>query len=303
MKDINYRIRYIEKCNMCGASKGTFIVLGKRLNSSQGKNPAKKIGITTTVCKCRNCDFIFANPLPIPENINDHYGVPPETYWVEDYFKIDENYFKGEIDWLKRLMPIQIGMKSLDIGAGIGKQMIALKREGFDAYGLEPSKPFYERAIEKMKIPEEQLKLCSIEEAEYDKNFFDFISFGAVLEHLYFPSEAIKQTLKWLKPGGLIHIEVPSSNWLINKILNNYYRIKGMDYVANISPMHPPFHLSEFSYKSFAESAKENNFTIEDHCYYVCKTFMPKFLDPFLKSYMKKTRTGMQLCIWLRKEA
>lgn len=77
--------------------------------------------------------------------------------------------------------------------------------------------------------------------------------------------------------------------------------MKGLDYVANISPMHAPFHLTEFSYRSFVENATINNFKIKDHGYYVCKTFMPKVLDPMLKSYMKKTDTGMQLCIWLGK--
>ena len=40
----------------------------------------------------------------------------------------------------------------LDIGAGIGKQMIALAKVGFATYGLEPSEPFYHRAIEKMGV-------------------------------------------------------------------------------------------------------------------------------------------------------
>ena len=302
MKDITYRIKHIEKCNMCGAPKDNFTVLGKRLNASQGKNPSRKVGITTTVCKCNNCDLIFANPLPIPEDINDHYGVPPETYWTEDYFKVNENYFKGEIDWLNRLMPIKDGMKSLDIGAGIGKQMIALKRVGFDTFGLEPSKPFYSRAIERMGISPDNLKLSSVENAEYPNDFFDFISFGVVLEHLYSPSDALAKALKWLKPGGLIHIEVPSSKWLINRILNKFYTLRGLDYVANISPMHAPFHLTEFSYKSFVLNSRLNNYKIKDHCFYVCKTYMPKVLDPVLKSYMRKTDSGMQLCIWLEKK-
>ena len=185
MKDITYKIKYIENCNMCEASKENFTVLGKRLNSSQGKNPTLKIGITTTVCKCNNCGLIFANPLPIPEDINDHYGVPPESYWREDYFIVKEDYFKGEIEWLNRLMPVKEGMKSLDIGAGIGKQMIALRRTGFDAYGLEPSIPFYNRAIEKMEISPNRLRLSSIEDAEYENDYFDFISFGVVLEHIH----------------------------------------------------------------------------------------------------------------------
>ena len=301
MKDITYKIKYIENCEMCGAFKDQFTVLGKRLNASQGKNPSKKIGITTTVCRCNNCDLIFANPLPIPANISDHYGIPPESYWKEDYFVVEENYFEGEVEWLKKLMPVKKGMKSLDVGAGIGKQMIALARAGFDTYGFEPSEPFYTRAIEKMGISPERLKLCSVEHAVYENDYFDFISFGAVLEHLYFPSLAIQRALKWLKPGGLIHIEVPSSKWLINRILNKYYQLRGFDYVANISPMHTPFHLAEFSLDSFTKNAKINNYIVKDYGYYVCDSYMPKILDPFLKRYMRKTNSGMQLCVWLEK--
>ena len=272
MPDIKYSIKYIHVCNMCGATEESFSVLGKRLNKSQGKNPAKKTGLTTTVCKCNNCGLVFANPLPIPENINDHYGVPPETYWKDEYFKVDENYFITEIEWLKKLMDIKPGMKSLDIGAGIGKQMIALEKIGFDAYGLEPSIPFHERAISKMNIRPDKLKLTSIEAAEYDHDYFDFISFGVVLEHLYDPSDAIKKALKWLKPGGLIHVEVPSSKWLINRVVNFAYKIKGLDYVGNISPMHTPFHLYEFTVDSFKENSKRNNYKIKDYCHYVCQT-------------------------------
>ena len=43
-------------------------------------------------------------------------------------------------------------MKALDIGAGIGKCMIALENASFDVYGIEPSNPFYERALSRMKI-------------------------------------------------------------------------------------------------------------------------------------------------------
>jgi ubiquinone/menaquinone biosynthesis C-methylase UbiE len=286
---------------MCGAPSTTFKTMGKRLNQSQGLTPSRKNGITTTVVKCGGCGLIFANPLPIPASIQDHYGMPPETYWKEDYFKVSEDYFKGEVEWLSRLIEITPGMKSLDIGAGLGKQMIALQKAGFDVYGLEPSEPFYERAIQKMGIEKDRLKLSSVEDAEYDENSFDFISFGVVLEHLYDPAGALQKALRWLKPGGLIHIEVPSANWLINKILNTTYKLRGSDYVANISPMHTPFHLYEFSLESFKKNAEKGNYKIKDHGYYVCQTFMPKVLDPLLKSYMRKTETGMQLCMWLEK--
>lgn len=297
-----YFFNHISYCNMCGSDTEKHKILGKRLNSSQGRNPERKIGITTTIVKCSSCGLIYSNPQPVPINIQDHYGVPPESYWNEDYFVISEHYFKNEIERLKTLLEVKVGMKSLDIGAGLGKQMIALSNAGFETYGFEPSKQFYDRAISKMGIDSHKLKLGMIEDMDYPENYFDFISFGAVLEHLYDPSTSILKALKWVKPNGIIHIEVPSSNWLIGKLINFFYRLMQKDYVGNLSPMHEPFHLHEFDIKSFKEHALKNGYELVYHEYYVCETYMPKILDFFLKPYMKWTNTGMQLCVWLKKK-
>lgn len=300
-RQIQYFFNYIEHCNMCGSVSDSHKILGKRLNRSQGKTPKKKIGITTTIVKCSDCGLIYSNPQPVPFDLQDHYGVPPENYWKENYFLINEHYFHSEITTLKSLLDFKAGMKSLDIGAGLGKAMIALTKAGFDTYGFEPSNSFYERAVSKMGISTDKLKLGQIEEVEYPANTFDFISFGAVLEHLYDPSDSILKALNWLKPGGIIHIEIPSSDWLINRLINLFYKVNLTDYVGNLSPMHEPYHLYEFGLKSFQEHAKKNNYEVAFYQYYVCDTFMPKFADYFLKPFMKRTNTGMQLCVWLRK--
>jgi ubiquinone/menaquinone biosynthesis C-methylase UbiE len=287
---------------MCGSSVEKHLIMGKRLNQSQGRSPEKKTGITTTVCRCTECGLIYSNPQSIPADIQDHYGVPPESYWEPAYFKQDSNYFKGELLVLQKLMTIQAGMKSLDIGSGIGKGMIVMEKAGFDAYGLEPSLSFYERAVTHTGISREKLRLGMIEELEYPENHFDFISFGAALEHLYDPAGAIEKALRWLKPGGIIHIEVPSSNWLISKFMNFFYFLKRSDYVCNLSPMHEPYHLHEFSLKSFQEHARQKGYGIAFHDFYVCQTFMPGWTDFILRPFMKRTNTGMQLCVWLRKK-
>jgi 2-polyprenyl-3-methyl-5-hydroxy-6-metoxy-1,4-benzoquinol methylase len=301
-KSIKYRFETIEHCNMCRSNVVDHKVLGKRLNKSQGRNPKKKTGITTTIAKCKNCSLIYSNPQPIPHSLQDHYGLPPENYWTPDYFKINPDYFKSEINQLMKLIDFKVGMKSLDIGAGIGKGMIALSNAGFDTYGFEGSEPFYEKAVSHMGINPEKLKLGLMEEVVFPENYFDFISFGAVLEHLYDPSLSISKAMTWLKPNGIIHIEVPSSDWLVAKFINFYYKLRGSDYVGNLSPMHPPFHLHEFSLKSFQEHSKLNSYEIAYSEYYVCQTFMPKALDFFIKPYMKRTNKGMQLCVWLRKK-
>lgn len=297
---IKYTFIYIEKCNMCGSDTKDHIVMGKRLNRSQGRNPKKKAGITTTIMKCTDCGLIYSNPMPIPNDIQDHYGLPPESYWVPEYFKISDNEFSNEISKLRTLMEIKPGSKSLDIGAGIGICMKALEHAGFDSYGVEPSEPFYTRAIEKMGINKDKIKLSSVENAEYPSDFFDFISFDVVLEHLYDPSAAIEKALSWLKPNGIIYIQVPSSKWLVSKIINSYYRLRGIEYVTNISPMHNPFHLYEFDLKSFEKNSK-NKYEIAWYRYYVSFTYLPKIVDFFIKPYMKKTNTGMLLEVWLKK--
>jgi len=287
---------------MCGSDTKNHIVMGRRLNRPQGRKPKKKIGISTTIVKCTDCNLIYSNPMPVPGNIEDHYGIPPESYWREEYFQLSDSYFQLEINKLKTLMKIEPGSKALDIGAGIGKSMIALERARFDAYGIEPSEPFYDRAIKKMGIKEDRIKHASLENAEFPANTFDFITFSAVLEHLYAPGASIEKAMNWLKPNGLMHIEVPSSKWLINKLVNYYYKYTGTDYVANLSPMHRPFHLYEFGLESFHKNSKINNFEVAAYEYFVCPTHMPKSLDFILKPYMERTKTGMQLTVWLRKK-
>ncbi len=301
MKEITYSFKEAEKCCFCGAEKQAFKVLGKRMNVPQGYSPNKKIGISTTIIKCKNCGLIFSNPMPIPEKISDHYGIPAEDYWKPEYFIIPEGYSHNLIQWLEKLYPPKENTKILDIGAGIGKLMVAFQRNNYDVYGLEPSEPFYKKAIEKTGISSEKLILTTIEDYEFEPEQFDVIILAAVLEHLYYPNDVIKKLMVGLKPGGLIFIEVPHSKWLISRILNAFYKIKGLDYVTNLSPMHSPFHLFEFSLQSFEQNAKINNYEILDYTYYVCDTFMPKILNPLLIPFMKYTKTGMELAIWLRK--
>ncbi len=301
-KQLKYKFKYAEVCNMCGSSAEHHKILGKRLNQQQGKNPKNKIGIAVTVCKCNCCGLIYSNPQPQPFDLQDHYGVSPENYWKAEYFTVEDDYFKIEIERFNKLTAFKQGMKFLDIGAGLGKAMINTFKAGFDSYGFEASKPFYERAISNMGISPDKLKFGMMEDVEYSENYFDFISFGAVLEHLYDPSQSVTKAMKWLKPNGLMHIEVPSSDWLINKIINFAYRLKRTDYVGNLSPMHTPFHLHEFTPKSFEAHAQQNNYEIAFYEHFVCESYMPKLLDIFLRPHMQRTHKGMQLSIWLRKK-
>lgn len=298
-----YSFKEITKCEMCGDKIENHKILGQRLNKSQGSNPKSKNGITVSIVQCTNCNLIYSNPQPIPFDIQDHYGKPPEEYWKDGYFVWEPTYFEKQINEAKKLLDFKEGMKALDIGAGLGKAMLSMQDKGFDVYGLEPSIPFHERAVSKMGIEKEKLKLGAIEELEYETEFFDFITFGAVFEHLYEPSKCLEKALKWLKPNGIIHIEVPSSKWLLPKFINFYFKLRGTNYVTNLSPMHVPYHLHEFDLKSFNKLSDHLNFSIDNFHYDVCSIyFFPKVFHGLLRKYMSATNKGMQLTVYLRKK-
>jgi hypothetical protein len=89
----NYRFIDVFTCNMCGASTLQSSLIGLRLNCSQGLRPSQKEGVAVTVKRCNLCNLIYPSPIPIPFNIQDHYGVPPDEYWDKSYFCTDVDYF------------------------------------------------------------------------------------------------------------------------------------------------------------------------------------------------------------------
>jgi SAM-dependent methyltransferase len=278
---------------MCGST--AFKLLGLRMDGRQGLRPQEASGIGVSIKQCRNCGLIFSDPQPRPQSISDHYGMPPEEYWQTEDLDPHPGYMAVEISTAKRLLNFRPGMTALDIGAGVGKAMVALDSAGFQTWGIEPSEPFYQRAIR--RVSPDRLQMQSVEDADFPADTFDFITFGAVLEHLYSPREALDQAMGWLKPGGIIHAEVPSADYLISKLFNRYFRFKGTRLVTHLSPMHPPFHLFEFTRKSF-----EQRYKLADYSHYVCDILnVPAVLHPPLKWWMSHTGSGMEIVVYLTK--
>jgi SAM-dependent methyltransferase len=298
---MRYDFQPAAACNMCGGAD--FAPFGIRLNGTQGLRPRRATGIAVSIKKCRSCGLLFPDPMPLPEHLSDHYGMPPEDYWTGT-LDWDPSYFSTEIATAKRLIDFQPGMRALDIGAGLGKCMKSLAAAKFDAVAIEPSEPFRDRALATTGLAPERIQLSTLEEAEFEPDSFDFITFGAVLEHLPDPSAAIAKAMRWLKPGGIIQAEVPSTRHLIGRLINLYYRLAGTTYVTNTSPMHSPFHLYEFTLDCFRRNGERLGYGVAEHVYMVCEILhFPRMLHPALRWWMARTGSGMQLTVYLRKQA
>lgn len=280
---------------MCGSPDRD--LLGLRLNQTQGLRPKRACGVAVSVKKCGRCELIYPDPLPIPARISDHYGIEADGYFAEGYFEDEAGSFHIAI--ANELIGFAPGMTALDIGAGVGKVMKLLTRNGWDAHGIEPSGPFIEYATRRNGIPPDRIKPGTVEAAQYPPGSFNLITFGAVLEHLYSPAAAIERALGWLRPGGILHIEVPSSRYAVAKILNAYFRLRGVNYVTHLSPMHPPYHLFEFSHRSFERHGEAAGYHVVKHEY--VPGIMPNRLHRALTPWMRRNGSGMQLTVWLRR--
>lgn len=303
--DKRYIFKDVSFCNMCSNPVANTKVMGIRLNQSQGRKPKTKTGIAVSVCKCDRCELVFSNPQPVPFDILDHYGIPPDEYWKEVSHSPEPGYYKSEVLAAKKLLGNKKNMKALDVGFGLGKGIVVLREHGFDVFGLEPSPPFYDASLAAIAAPKDDVRFqcCAIEDGDFESNTFDFITLGAVLEHLYNPAAEIEKCMEWMKPGGILHIEVPNSRHLVSRILNFGYKLMGTTFVTNLSPMHQPYHLFEFSIKTFEAHAKRANYEIADYWVDVASIYnIPSFAHGILRKIMEKNDTGMQLTIFLRKK-
>ncbi|RBP07345.1 methyltransferase family protein [Roseiarcus fermentans] len=287
---------------MCGASPGRSKVLGMRLDRSIGRWPRAKRGIAVSVCRCGVCGLVYSDPQPQPRSVQDHYGIPPETYWRSITSEVPESYFASQIAIAKRLVHFTSGMSALDIGVGLGNATVQLSRAGFHVHGVEPSTPFRSFALERTGLSADRIRNASIETAEFQPSSFDFITFGAVLEHLYDPAGCLARAMRWLKPDGILHVEVPSSDHLISKLINLYFKAAGSSFVTNLSPMHSPFHLYEFTRSSFVLNGAGAGYEVVESAIDVCSIYhFPRWSHGLLRKIMVSSDTGMQLTVWLKK--
>lgn len=205
-------------CELCGQENFIQIHDNDRYN----------MGIQTVICT--NCSFIYSNPRPTESsmiefystNYRDYYSgvMHPEQHYKEhlpDYLRAKSlvQYYKKNVQPL----PVFSTLKALDIGSHTGLLLYHLGN-GYlnaDLYGIEPKKEFADFTAKKTGA-----HVLAGDWAVFEKQYqhlmgqFDLITLNHVLEHLYDPIEKLKSIRTFLKPEGVLIIEVPdalSNRW------------------------------------------------------------------------------------------
>jgi SAM-dependent methyltransferase len=165
------------------------------------------------VTRCCRCGLRFLNPRPTPAEYEStyrdgtgplaaDYPVPARYYAEEDRARIPE--YRTKLDLLARA---GAGRRMLEIGACTGAFLNEARRWGFDVDGIEPSEASRRLAHSRFGL---LLRPGRMEDQDLPPDSCDVIFSSNVFEHLLDPLAATQRVCRWLRPGGLLMLEVPN---------------------------------------------------------------------------------------------
>jgi 2-polyprenyl-3-methyl-5-hydroxy-6-metoxy-1,4-benzoquinol methylase len=156
--------------------------------------------------RCPACGFVFSRPAANAnfETTLDAYE-PAYRAYLEDAPEDDAN-FATLLAWAEGFAPLA-GRRVLDIGAGSGKLVRALRRRGHEAYGLEPARALHARFLAR----EPWFFAQTVEEFadSWTGGPFGAVFACDVIEHVERPDRFLAGVARLLEPGGLLFVTTP----------------------------------------------------------------------------------------------
>jgi|SRR5687767_10481749 len=226
-------------CGACGGTTHTHV--GWR----GGAAHRNRLGVRIEIVRCDSCTHLYPHPMPFPKE------------GVEEIYADTESYFSAHDLEQKKQNSLQMisGIESrlgrrgniLDIGCGRGELLWAAREAGWECVGLDPSPEYVEWARKNFGV---EARLGTLEQMKFADASFDAVIMNGVIEHLYEPFNTLTEVLRVLKPNGVFYFDAPNEDGLYMQAGNVYMRARGRDWVLNLAPTFPPYHVQGFNPKS-----------------------------------------------------
>ena len=181
------------------------------------------------------------------KSIADNYS---EAY--ERLGSISQLLDEAEIHFFISLIPKDNRhYRILDLGCAEGKLSVFLAKEGHEVTAADISQSYLNRAQELAKSNGISIKFvkCNIEEelSSLPKNYFDFIFFLNVIEHVKSPVNSLNNIRSLLADNGRLFLNTPNTMTTVN-FKNAFIDCLNKNYDKPTRPQ--SFHLSGFDYRT-----------------------------------------------------
>jgi len=164
-----------------------------------------------SVYRCSGCGLGFLDPRPDLAELNELYRRSYFQSKYDDGLKTDSPEMKRRLS--QETHRIRFFKKAgrqgrlLDIGCGMGYFLLACRRYGYDVEGMDISADSAAYVQDELKI---QVAVGTIDGVDYPPASFDVITMWHFLEHACKPDQYIEKARQWLKPDGIIVVDVPN---------------------------------------------------------------------------------------------
>ena len=240
-------------CAVCGSESR------RHLGWRGGAAHHNRLGVRTEIVRCTSCTHIYPHPMPFPiGSLANLYADPEEYFRRHD---LDEK--KRNCRELMKIFELKLGRRGmlLDVGCGRGELLWAAREAGWKFEGVDPSLAHLEWGRINLGI---EARAGTLEEANFPDDHFDSITMAGVIEHLFDPYLSLQEVWRVLRPGGLFYFDAPNEDGLYSRIGNLYLRAHFRDWVVNLAPTFPPYHVQGFNPNSLQRLLKRVGFELEE---------------------------------------
>lgn len=161
------------------------------------------------LCRCPACHLEFLNPRPVLRELVEHVyneSYTPESPSGNALSPVTAFQFRHQVERAEHLLRAAKREKRelLDVGCGDGSFLRFAKTLGWSVAGCDVRLTSAARAG---NWPVWEGELGAI---DFGGRQFDLVRFNHVLEHTQNPLPEIQQSLRLLRPGGILYLSVPN---------------------------------------------------------------------------------------------